>query len=148
MAKKSYSRDIDILIALVSYLSMTEYRSMRPSKIAQRLSLERERVEEVLENYKGLFRKSTNKTHEETGEHYYTLHIRYAMRWLNEDDSMSETTPPKLPAEYITTILNFLSDRVKQEETQRTEQVKNLITMIAAIIAAFASIATVIMSVN
>ncbi len=142
--KTTYSKDIDILIALISYLALSKYKSMRPSRLAERLSLDKENVERVLELYKGIFRKS-NRIFESTEEHYYTLHMRYALRWMDEDEDDGDT--PQLPPEHVNTLLTFVIGKAAEEEGRRKERIKHLITMIAAIIGAVAAVTTTILSI-
>lgn len=142
--KKNYSKDIDILIALISYLALSKYKSMRPSRLSERLSLNREDVERTLELYKGIFRKS-NKVSESTKEHYFTLHMRYALRWTYEEEYDDDT--PQLPPEYVNTILSFVIGKAAEEEGRKKERIKHLITMIAAIIGAVGAVATTILSI-
>lgn len=138
--KKKYSKDLDELIALVSYLSMTKYNSMRPSILAKRLALNEKVVLRVLNEYKGIFRKS-QKADKDSGECYYTLHFRYALRGAKDDiydndDNIQEI----LPAEHQTTLLNFIANRAVLEETQKTIKTQIMLTFFAAIIAAIAAI--------
>jgi len=144
---KKYSKDLDELIALVSYLSMTKYKSMRPSRLAQGLSLDESNVLRILNEYKAIFRKS-QVTSRSSDEHYYTLHLRYALRWVNEDANQDndDTVQENLPAEYLTTLLNFVVDRAALEETTKNTQIKNILTMIASVIAAIAAITAAVLS--
>ena len=82
-ARELYSDHLETLVALVQHLAMTERKSKRPSALANALSLDPEEVKLVLENFKGLFRKSRT-TSDETQEHFFTLQLRYARRWLGE----------------------------------------------------------------
>jgi hypothetical protein len=142
---KEYSDDLDILIALISYLALSQYKSMRPSKLAERLALELDLVIKVLDRYKGIFRKSF-KTHNETREHYYTLHMRYALRFEEGARNEEQEEGPKLSSDQVNILLRFVIDKAAQENALKNERKKNLITMTAAIIAAIAAITGAILN--
>lgn len=140
-----YSNDLDILIALITYLAFSQYKSMRPSKLAERLALELAPVRKVLDSYKGIFRKSFN-TQGETGEHYYTLHMRYALRYDEGEHNNGQEEGLKLSSDQVSILLKFVIDKAAQENTLKSERKKNLITMGAAIIAAVAAVTAAILN--
>lgn len=139
MKKNEYSKDLDTLVALVSYLAFCQYKSMRPSRISDRLSLNVEEVRDVLERYKGLFRKS-NRTNSESGEHYFTLHMRYAQRREEGEIEVQEEQLKPLTSEQFDSLLKFITDKAAHEEGFKVIRIKNWITMVAALIAAVAAI--------
>ena len=112
-----YSDHLDTLVALATNLAMTEYKARTPSKLAKTLSLNESEVLLVLENFKGLFRKSRKKK-SDSGEHYYTLQLRYARRHLEKDDEDEDDPEPREPLEsiYLATLLNFITNQADHEQ--------------------------------
>ena len=116
----------------------------------------------IFESFKGLFRKS-RKSDPQTKEHYYTLQLRYARRWLGEDERQrpdgEASSPPvdsaddddpefrePLEAGYLTSLLGFISNMVEQEQASKRQSRANWATFIAAVVAAFAATAAAIIS--
>jgi hypothetical protein len=146
--QNKFSDHLDTLVALVTYLAMTRHKSRTPKRLARELSLDPDKVIYVLENFKGLFRKSQRKT-DDSDEHYYSLQLRYARRWIEEGAGDDEDDPdPKAPleAEYLSTLLSFISSQAEQEQAYRRQKSSNIATMIGAWIAAFAAILAAIFS--
>jgi hypothetical protein len=128
---------------------MTKYESRTPRVLAKYSSLDEEEVIHVLENFKGLFRKSVSTC--DYGQHYYTLQLRYATRWLRDDADADEEEDPgqeeePLEAQYFSTLLTFISEMVGQEYASRRKRWENIIVMAGAWIAATASIVAAIIS--
>ena len=150
MERMKYSDHVDILVALVTHLGMTRYKSRLPSKIAKYLDIDEGETVKVLENFKGLFRKSIGVSSH--GEHYYTLQLRYARRWLDQekdkDQDGEEEEEPREPigAEYLSALLNFIISMVVQEQSSSRQLLTNRITLYASIIAAVAAIIAAIIS--
>jgi hypothetical protein len=143
-----YTGNFDTLVALVTYLASTEFRSRTIPPMAMDLGLDPEEVKAVLQKFTGFFRKSRNA---EGGEHSYTLHLRFARRRLEGGVISSDTLKP----EEFATLLELISKMVANEnemsrlyldleQRNRTLLWTNVITMIAALIAAGTAIATML----
>ena len=143
---KRYSDHLETLIALVTNLAMTRYKSRTPGALAKYLALDYDEVLYVLRNFKGLFRESITVT--DNGERYYTLQLRYARRWLEDEtpeDDNSELREP-LEADYLSTLLSFISEMVANEQASARQHSENRITFIGAWIAAIAAIAAAVIT--
>jgi hypothetical protein len=114
--------------------------------------LEKSEVLLVLEAFKGLFRKSSEPDKE---EHFYTLQLRYARRWLGESDdesddqstSIGEAEPRgPLEAEYLSALLGFISHMVEQEQASKRQSRANWAAFVAAFVAAIAATVGAIIS--
>lgn len=142
-----YSEHLETLIALVTHLGLTYRRSRTPTMLAKYLGLEKAEVQKVLSDFKGLFRESVSV---ENGEHFYTLQIRYARRWLDETESDSDDDDtvqrPPLAPEHIAGLLSFVSRMVEQEQTGARQRARNWFTLAGAWIAAAAAIAAAIIA--
>ena len=108
----SYSIDIEIILALVSYLGLTNKQKRTPAKIAKHVGIEEARIVEVLERYPGLFRRS-HKTSDED-EHFFSLQVRHASRHLEDDDEPSSP----LGADYFSSLVQYTLERKRSEEEQ------------------------------
>ncbi len=142
--EKRYSNHLETLIALVTNLAMTRHRSRTPRALAKYLSLDYGQVLYVLTSFKGLFRESIAVT--DNGEHYYTLQLRYARRWLEdeapEDDNSALEEP--LEADYLSTLLNFISGMIANEQASARQYSENRAALIGAWVAAIAAIVAAI----
>jgi hypothetical protein len=150
MAKlgQPYTENFNTLVALVTYLASTEFESRTISPMAMELGHDPEEIKAVLQKFTGFFRKSIHV--DESGEHSYTLHLRFASRRLKGGVISSEPLKP----EEFATLLDIISKMVANEnemsrlyldleQRNRTLLWTNVITMIAALVAAGVAIATV-----
>jgi len=113
-----YSDHLEALIALVTHLAMTDWSMRTPPNLAKALSIEETEIQYVLDNFKGLFRRS-QKTSKKTGVHFYTLQIRYARQWLEEQAGDDEgPQKPPLEVEYLTTLLEFVTHKAAEERSR------------------------------
>jgi hypothetical protein len=122
MSSESYSKNLDTIIALTSNLALVKYKSRTPSNLAKYLNFEKKDVEHVLETFKGLFRRSINKS--PGGEYYYTLQLRFAKRWIEDETVDNEEAEIKEPlgADYLQALFTLISSRATQEvELQKTK---------------------------
>lgn len=142
-----YTENFNTLVALVTYLASTEFKSRTIPTMAKDLGLNLEEVKAVLQKFTGFFRKSIYV--DESGEHSYTLHLRFARRRLGSGVISSEPLEP----EELTSLLDLISKMVANEnemsilyldlkQRNRTLLWTNMITMIAALVAAGTAIAT------
>ncbi len=144
--KKEYSSHVDTLIALVTNLAATQWKSRTPKILAQELALDHDEVANVLKNFRGLFRESYKTAN--YGEHYYWLQLRWARKHLEEVESSDEDLGLKdpLPPEQVSALLNFILTMVEQEQTSKRQSVTNWIATGAAVVAALAAIVVAIIS--
>jgi hypothetical protein len=142
-----YTENFDTLVALVTYLASTEFKSRTIPPMAMDLGLDAEEVKSVLQKFTGFFRKSINV--DDRGEHSYTLHLRFARRRLEGGVISGEPLKP----EEFATLLDLISKMVANEnemsrlyldleQRNRTLLRTNIITMIAALVAAGTAIVT------
>ena len=147
-----YTDNFDNLVALITHLSSTAYKSRTPPNIAKDLSLDASGIVKVLEGFPAFFRKSRNT--DENGEHFFTVHLRYARR--QQDDRDGEISKPLEPEE-LSSLFELVIHMVEQEqETSRLYldlqgRYKNLfrtniVTMVVAIVAASAAIIGAVVS--
>jgi hypothetical protein len=140
-----YTENFDTLIAVVTHLSNTDFESRTVTPMAKDLGLDPNKVRYVVENFPAYFRKS--KMADSKGEHFYTVHLRYARR--KKDGERVDTEP--LKPEEFSSLLDLISKMVANEsETSRlhldlehrnkTLLWTNVITMVAALVAAGAAI--------
>lgn len=110
-ADSRYSDHMETLIALTTYLALTPSKSRTAKNVAMDLSLPEDEVRATLDGFPGTFRRSVNRS--DAGEHFYTLHARYAMR--AHDDAQDASAQAELRGEMLTTLLQFISHRAAQE---------------------------------
>jgi hypothetical protein len=148
--KRRYTDNLDTLVALVTNLAMTRFRSRTPTALAEYLSLDQADVVFVLTNFRGLFRESTVLT--DDGEHWYTLHLRYARRWLESDTKREPATEdeedPREPLgpEYLSTLLTFISNMVAEEQAGLRQSTASTAAVLGSLAVAFAAIVAAIVS--
>jgi len=110
-----YSEHLDVLTALITYMAFTKNKSRTPRPLAMDISLPPEVVEEVLNAFPGIFRKSRNV--DDKGAHFYTIHARYAMRKSGPEDEEAEL--PELRAEIMKVLLDFVVGNARSEQARR-----------------------------
>ncbi len=135
-----YSDHLETLIALTTHLAMTDWSMRTPPNLAKALSIDESEIRYALDNFKGLFRRSPNKS-KKTGAHFYTLQIRYARQWLEdaaeEDEGIQK---PPLEAEYLTTLLNFVTHRASEEGGRSLGLITSWIAAAASFVVAIIAI--------
>jgi hypothetical protein len=115
----SYSKHIDTLTALTSYLAMTDRKSLTPTHLSDALSLDIKEVSYVLENFKSLFRRS-QRLSPKNRENYYTLHLRYGLRGQGNGENCDDDIARKpLGHEYLSSLLNFISRKADSEHEEK-----------------------------
>ena len=131
-----YSQHQETLIALVTHLAMTAFSARTPTNLSKALSIDAEEIKKVLEQFKGLFRKSKKKT-KKTDDHFYTLQIRHARQWLDESKEGDEDVKkPPLESEYLTKLLDFVINKAEEERTNKIATIAPWVTAIASLIVA------------
>jgi hypothetical protein len=144
-----YSTHFETIVALTTYLAVSEsgeIDSANAFRLAKQLGLQLEDVQLVLDNATGIFRKSIKEYHtRDFGyQHNYTLQLRYARR-IYEGGSISNIGDT-LSNEELFSLLNFIMSKVREEQETKRQQSNNLITMIAAILAALLSLISLIVT--
>lgn len=146
MSKESnqpYSEYSETILALVTNLAMTKYKSRTPKVLAKDLALKHPEVAYVLKTFKGLFRESKGKS--KYGENYYWLQLRYARWWLEDNENQDDPEPKEpLEAEYLNTLLTYISGMVEQEQMSLRQESSNRSAAFIAWLAAGVSIVTVV----
>jgi len=143
--KTKYGDHFETLVALISHMALMDDTSRTPSNLAKYLSLDKDETVNVLQDFKGIFRKSI-KTFTETGEHFYCLQIRYATRKHEGDNDEGDFI--QLKADYLSTLLDFVAKMVETENASTRQASYNVATIIASIIALVASITAAIIAIS
>lgn len=114
-----YTDHEDTIISLVTYLGSHQGKEGRdaasPSELANYLGLDEEEVKTVLDEFRGLFRRSqkTYETREQGAQYRYTLHLRYARRkYVN--GNLSERGE-SLTNDDLFGLLSFITNRIQEE---------------------------------
>lgn len=138
----SYSEHTELLTALVSYLALTRHKSRTPTGIARDLGLSEAEVVKVLDGFPGLFRKSKNTATRGSrkGQHFYTLHVRYAIRDIDDADEDDPEPREALPADYVVALFDVIGNRSSEERSEAHALKQNKITTIGVWIAAVAAV--------
>ena len=149
--KTRYSKNLEVTLALVTHLAMTRKKSRTPSTLAKYLNLKKAGVQNVLDNFPGLFRKSRDEYVSKKGENYYTLQLRYARRWLDEtaNEEMEDPDPKEpLEPEYLSALINYISHQADQERTGMRQWLVIFASLIASLVAAAAAITVAVVNLN
>ena len=137
----SYSKHQATIVALVTHLALTKWKSRTPSRMANSLGLEDQEVRLVLEKFKDLFRKS--KRHDpNNNEPYYTLQAKYAIRSY-QDPGFQETqeiASQPLDMKDTDIILQHIKDAVDREHKSKHQDSANRTNLKTAWIGAAAII--------
>ena len=150
MAEQRFTEHFDTLIALVTHLSSTHFKSRTPTKISEALGLDRAEVMKVLDLFPGFFRRSKNQSQEDA-EYFYTVHLRYARR--KQADSSESLSP-----EELSSLFNLITQMTTHEhessllalelrEAQKGIQQTTRITVIVAIVSALTAIVAAVIAV-
>ena len=150
---KRYTDKADVLIALVSNLAVTRKKSLRATIIAEDLGLDPVEVTLALQTFKGLFRQS-KRVHKETKQHFYTLHLRYALRsqaraaneQADEEADEDDVARQPLSDEQIAMLFEFVARMVEQERTAEIARRANQVAVRSSKIAAGAAIFSALMA--
>src|SRR5258708_24687852 len=90
----SYSGHLDNLLALITYLGLTRWRSRSANGLSRDLGLDERCIPSTVDAYPGLFRKSRDVSSTDAGpQHSYTLHARYAQRRPRGSDPVAQVAP-------------------------------------------------------
>ena len=103
-----YSKHIDVLTALITYLALTPKKSRTVQGVAGDLGIEADRVQEAFDSFPAVFRMKQNRN----GTSFYTLHARYALRPY---DAAEDTDLPPVRPELLAVLLSFVTQRARDE---------------------------------
>ncbi len=133
--KPSYSKNLDVLVAVITHLGYTDWNMRSPKNTAKALNMEEKSVLYVLENFRSLFRKATHTS--KAGTPFYQLHIRYALRWRDNVVYEEESKEAPLEPSSVNTLLDFV---VKCADHERRNSLGYLTTWVAAAVAVTSAI--------
>jgi hypothetical protein len=162
---RRYSDHLDMLLALISYLALTQWRSRSPNALAAELFLPEERIVSVPDGFPGLFRKNPGLHPTAVGgQPSYTLHARYARRRPREinsavpglpkaaselvassaPDPAQDGTGEELDADFLRMLLDFVSDQARAERESTQSRLAQRWLLLGVVVAAAASIVAAI----
>jgi hypothetical protein len=136
-----YSQHFETLVALVTYLGFTgggHSDAAFADELASHLGLDELEVSTVLQQFKGLFRRSELPHPRRPTEHKYALQLRYARRKYVDGEYQGAGEP--LNNDDLFALLEFISNRVREEQESERHYQTNRITMIGALVAAAFSV--------
>ncbi|MDF2461151.1 MAG: hypothetical protein K0S68_554 [Candidatus Saccharibacteria bacterium] len=137
MAKSRYSKNLNVLVPLVTYFALTNnWLSRTPDKIADELLLPRGDVSRVLEAFDGIFWEKPDGE----GKYFYTLHARYAIRPSDQRLDEAPKDPFEIRMAIHEALLAFVTQRAHAERTEVHARVAAVAVVIAAVITAVAAI--------
>ena len=124
------------------------YDSRTAPEVAEELHLDAPFVRVVFEDFPCFFRRSRRT--DSNVEHYFSVHARYARR-LPKAPGGNRPPTPTLEPEELSSMFDLITNMVKNgsqrgdlEQRNRTLFITTVVTMIAALIAARASIASAV----
>lgn len=137
----NYLDHLELLTVLIGHLGTQPQDDATAEELAEHLGFSEKEVIPVLDEFKAIFRKSRkpkpSRGHQ--GEyHRYSLLRRYAKRIYENGELVRRSEP--LSETDISSLLNYVENRVKFELEDRRNRIEILVTMGAAIVAALASI--------
>lgn len=138
----SYSQHFETLIALVTHLAVSgegEADAANAPKLADRLGLHEEEVITVLDGFKGIFRRTQEKyqTSNYGLQYKYTLQLRYARR--KYVDGKVVNVGAAITNEELFSLLEFITNKVGEEQENERLSRSNRVTLIGVWIAAVMS---------
>lgn len=138
MLKREYSKDVAILLALISHMSVGKKSQRTPRGLAKDLSIPEDEITSILRKYKSLFREAS-KPKKGGDQKPFSLHLRYALQYeVDEDES---TVKPPLPSEHVTALIDLVTGFANAEKGWNIHLIVSLVAagvaVIAALIAAF-----------
>ena len=145
----SYSDHQATIVALVTHLALTKWKSRTPPAMAKALGLDYQEVNLVLESFKDLFRKSMRRD-PDSNEYYYTLQQRYARRSFDDPGLQELQAQPEKPLEPedLDKLIQYITNAVKNEQKgMHQDSANRTVLNTTLILAAVAILATVITAV-
>ncbi|MET8860724.1 hypothetical protein [Streptomyces sp. NPDC004579] len=161
MADRSrYDEHLDLLIALITYMALTRWRSRSPNGLASDLGLPESDVKRTLDEFPGLFRKSANiYVTAVGGQNSYTLHARFARRrprgvdpagqqppntqnlaLLSDPEPTQDGSGEELDADTLRALLDFVTGRADAERTAHLHSASQRYVLLGAVVASLVSL--------
>jgi hypothetical protein len=161
---KRYDEQLDILIALITYMALTRWRSRSSNGLAKDLGLSERAIKATLDGFPGIFRKSANLYPTDAGpQNSYTLHARFARRRPRGVDAVSQQPPntqnlallsdpeptqdgtgEELDAETLRALLDFVTGRAEAERAVHLHSSSQKYILLGAVAASMVSLLTTI----
>lgn len=141
MFSRRYSKDLDILTAVIAQLAVGKFSQRTPNGLSRDTSISESEIERVLVEYKSLFRVAS-KPKKNTTECPYSLHLRYALQYETDDDDIEKIKPP-LEKDQISSLIEFVSKRASEESSRNLQTatlIISAITLMVSCIALYAKI--------
>lgn len=136
----SYSKNLDVLVAMITHLGYTDWNMRSSRNLAKALGIKEDRVLFVLDNFPAFFRKAGFVSSK--GTTFYQLHVRYAIRWKDEDESENESKEAPLEPSTVNAMIDVAVKCADQERRHSlgylTVAVATLVSIIGAIITLWA----------
>jgi hypothetical protein len=147
--KLNYTAHFETLVALVTNLAVVggdEADAANAPRLAKRLGLNKQEVKYVLDNFYGIFRRSEIEypTHDYGSQHRYTLQLRYARRRYVGGKLVN--VGEALTNDELFALLEFITNKVREEQENERQARGNRVTMIGVWVAAALSLASIIVS--
>lgn len=133
----SYSKNLDVLVAVITHLGYTDWNMRSPGNLAKSLGINEDRVLFVLDSFPAFFRKSGFVS--KKGATFYQLHVRHAIRWKDECDSESESTEAPLEPSTVNAMIDVA---VKCADQERRHSLGYLTVTVAALVSIVGAIIT------
>jgi hypothetical protein len=155
---RRYSDHVEVLLALITYLGLTSWRSRTPNGLARDLRLDEGAVTEALELFPGLFRRGLNNETPAGLQPSYTLHARYAQRRPRDASAAIEgahdggTPSPNHPrgsrdgrgeeldVDTLRTLLDFVTQEARAERAARQQRHSQVWVVVGVAVAAITSV--------
>ncbi|MDT5029252.1 MAG: hypothetical protein QOE61_5678 [Micromonosporaceae bacterium] len=159
-----YNTHLEVLVALVSYLALTGWRSRTPNGLARDLGLDESRITDALVGFPGLFRRGTVAPTDAGPQHSYPVHARYARRrpraeatagaeaqgYDSRPPSLSDPTPrqdgrgEEVEPDTLRMLLDFVAQEARSEREGRHQRRSQIWIVIGVTVAALASVAAAV----
>ncbi|NIJ88574.1 hypothetical protein FHR49_001361 [Xanthomonas campestris] len=133
--KPSYSKNLDVLVAVITHLGYTDWNMRSAKNLAKALNIEQSSVQYVCDHFKSLFRKSTYKS--KAGTEFYQLQVRHALRWRDSDVYDIESKELPLDATIVNAMLAFV---VSCADHERRSSLGYVTAWLAAVVSIAAAI--------
>ncbi len=114
MPKPDYSKHYEVLMAVIAHLAVNKWAIRQPQGISKDLSIDKDSIQQVLREFKSLFRESSGKS-KDHGSPFYSLHLRHSRQATPDNPDLER---PPLEAEYLFPLLRFVSEKSAQQSQQ------------------------------
>ena len=132
----SYSKNLDVLVAVITHLGYTDWNMRSPRNLAKALGVKEGRVLFVLDNFPAFFRQAGFVSSK--GSTFYQLHVRHAIRWKEGESEDESKEAPLEPS----TVNAMIDVAVKCADQERRHSLGYLTVTVAALISIIGAIIT------